>query len=102
MIYTSNGFIVKDLIHVPESKKYAACSFRINSSNIQFRVAHITPKKIGQFVFPKEVLCEKGIISKNSRGGKRAVRIYPPWDQPKSQQAKNTQAWQLNYFSEIT
>ncbi len=52
----------------------------------------------GQFVFPKTVLCEKGIISSNGKEGKRAMRIYPPWDKADNSQAKKTQAWQLQYF----
>jgi hypothetical protein len=52
----------------------------------------------GQFVFPKAVLCEKGIISSSEKEGKRAMRIYPPWDKADNSQAKRTQAWQLKYF----
>ena len=52
----------------------------------------------GQFVFPKAVLCEKGIISSGEKEGKRAMRIYPPWDVTTNSQAKRTQAWQLKYF----
>lgn len=52
----------------------------------------------GQFVFPKAVLCEKGIISSREKEGKRAMRIYPPWDKANNSQAKKTQAWQLQYF----
>jgi hypothetical protein len=33
----------------------------------------------GHFVFPKMVLCEKGIVSTSQKEGKRAMRIYPPW-----------------------
>ncbi len=55
----------------------------------------------GQFVFPKTVLFEKGIVSKDGSGGKRAMRIYPPWDITENRQAKKTQAWQLMYFFEI-
>ena len=55
----------------------------------------------GQFVFPKTVLCEKGIVSKDGKGGKRAMRIYPPWDVAENLQAKKTQKWQLIYFFEI-
>jgi len=55
----------------------------------------------GQFVFPKLVLYEKGFISKEGIGGKRAMRVYPPWDITDSNQAKKTQAWQLQYFFEI-
>ena len=52
----------------------------------------------GQFIFPKSVLCEKGIISSGEKEGKRAPRIYPPWDKADNSQAKRTQAWQLQYF----
>lgn len=52
----------------------------------------------GQFVFPKAVLCEKVIVSCNGKEGKRAMRIYPPWDKADNSQAKKTQAWQLQYF----
>lgn len=55
----------------------------------------------GQFVFPKIVLYEKGILSKEGEGGKRAMRVYPPWDITDNRQAKKTQIWQLMYFYEI-
>ena len=55
----------------------------------------------GQFVFPKTIVYEKGFLSKNGKGGKRAMRVYPPWDIPKNKQAQVTQAWQLQYFFEI-
>lgn len=56
---------------------------------------------LGQFIFPKDVLQRKGFISSDGIGGKRAMRVYPPWDKPDSRQAKNTQNWQLLYFAEI-
>lgn len=55
----------------------------------------------GQFVFPKAVLYERGVISKEGKGGKRALRVYPPWDVTDSHQAKKTQTWQLLYFFQI-
>ncbi|MFI5205624.1 MAG: MepB family protein [Candidatus Paceibacterales bacterium] len=56
---------------------------------------------LGQFIFPKELLLQKGFVSKYGKGGKRAMRVYPPWDITDSSQAKKTQNWQLLYFVEI-
>lgn len=56
---------------------------------------------LGELVFPKNVLLEKGFVSKNGKDGKRAMRVYPPWDVTESEQAKKTQSWQLLYFFEI-
>lgn len=59
-------------------------------------------KQKGQFVFPKSFLVKKGIISTAKKEGKRAFRIYPPWDVTKSKQAAQSQKWQLEFFYEIT
>jgi hypothetical protein len=56
---------------------------------------------LGQFVFPKSILHEKGIISNGNNGGKRAIRVYPPWELNLNQQAYKTQKWQSKYFLEI-
>ncbi|MEV0374706.1 MepB family protein [Streptomyces sp. NPDC050636] len=58
-------------------------------------------RHFGQFVFPRAVLCEKGIVSRNGVGGKRAFRVYPPWVTTTNRQAGNTQKWQLNHFLDI-
>ena len=58
-------------------------------------------KNLGQFVFPKAVLLEKGIISINNTSGKRGIRVYPPWDIPTSKLAEKTQLWQKKYFYSI-
>lgn len=52
----------------------------------------------GQFVFPREVLCRRGIVSLNGSGGKRGFRVYPPWVTTTSRQARSTQQWQVNHF----
>lgn len=137
-IYEPNGFTCNAVICESESQEYGACTFTMNNKIIKFRVAKITPTKIGQFVtlwkrigngpimpydmadtvdlfvinvrdaqnlgqfvFPKDILWKKGFISKDGKGGKRAMRVYPPWDITQSLQAKKTQAWQLIYFVEI-
>ena len=66
-----------------------------------FVVSVRTTEHFGQFVFPKAILFEEGIVSKEGKGGKRAMRVYPPWDVPDNRQAKKTQAWQSIYFFEI-
>jgi hypothetical protein len=55
----------------------------------------------GQFVFPKKVLGDKKIFTKNNIDGKRGIRVYPAWDIAINKQAMQTQAWQLNYFLDM-
>lgn len=137
-VYDPCNFICTDPIPEQESTEYGAATFTINDMNIIYRVAKITPTKIGQFVtlwkrknngpiepfhisdttdffivsarsknnfgqfiFPKTVLHTKGILSDNRKEGKRAMRVYPPWDETTSNQAKKSQQWQSEYFLEI-
>ncbi len=139
LVYEPAGLVFKNLVKDTESQDYAACTFALDKKIIKFRVAKITPTKIGQFVtfykrsssgpiepydlsdqfdllvvsvrdgekfgqfvFPKNVLYEKDILSKDGVGGKRAMRVYPPWDIVDNLQAKKTQAWQLKYFFEVS
>ncbi|MFT5167544.1 MAG: hypothetical protein ACI8P3_002782 [Saprospiraceae bacterium] len=55
----------------------------------------------GQFIFPKSVLADKGIITRNGKEGKRGIRVYPPWDITSNKQAAITKNWQINYFFTI-
>ncbi|AZD86924.1 MepB family protein [Pseudomonas chlororaphis subsp. piscium] len=52
----------------------------------------------GQFVFDQKILASKGIMATNGKGGKRAIRVYPPWVKPVAKEAVRTQQWQLRYF----
>ncbi|PWK30136.1 MepB family protein [Pseudomonas sp. OV226] len=52
----------------------------------------------GQFVFDQKILVAKGVMSIDGNGGKRAIRVYPPWARPVAKQAIKTQQWQLKYF----
>jgi hypothetical protein len=139
ILYDQCDFSILQLHIESEGSEYGACAFIINDSNIKFRVAKITTKKIGQFVtlwkrasdgqtrphdanddvsffvistraknhfgqfiFPKSVLIEKDIFSVNGNGGKRGIRVYPPWDRAENSQAIKTQKWQLQYFLDLT
>lgn len=55
----------------------------------------------GQFVFPKAVLCKHDVISIKGAGGKRALRVYPPWEKSLNRQAQKTQSWQVEYFLDV-
>jgi len=63
-----------------------------------FIVTTTQGNKFGQFIFPKTILYKHDIVSKNNQGGKRAIRVYPPWDIATNKQAQKTQTWQLEYF----
>ncbi len=140
LIYDPNDFDCSSLQKEAESADYGAFTFVLNHSSILFRVAKITPTKIGQFVtvwqrsihdgkikpfhiddpfdffvistrkdnafgqfvFPKTVLCEQGIVEGNGKKGKLGIRVYPPWDVALNKQAQKTQKWQLEYFLEMS
>jgi hypothetical protein len=75
--------------------------FEISDAIDLFVVNVKTETQFGQFVFPKSILIEKGIVS-DKKEGKRAIRVYPKWDFTESKQAQKTQKWQLDYFLEIS
>jgi hypothetical protein len=137
-VYNPSSFVCSEPLREEESAEYGAYVFKLNNFSVRFRVAKITPAKIGQFVtlwkrlhngpiqpyddsdlvdffiintrkeerfgqfiFPKSVLSQRGVFSINGKGGKRAIRVYPPWGITISRQAKKTQQWQLEYFLEI-
>ncbi len=62
------------------------------------KITHSTHS--GQFIFPKSILLVKGILSDGEKDGKRGFRVYPPWDKAVNKQAKQTQQWQLQYFTD--
>ncbi|MFE1171541.1 MepB family protein [Streptomyces sp. NPDC058773] len=66
-----------------------------------FVISSRVGQHFGHFVFPREVLCERGIVSRNGSGGKRAFRIYPPWVETTNRQARTAQTWQVDYFLPI-
>ncbi len=71
--------------------------------NIDFILITVSSnEEIGQFIFPKIILADNGIISDNGKEGKRGIRVYTPWDIVTNKQAEKTQNWQEKYFLMIT
>ncbi|RYZ20863.1 MAG: hypothetical protein EOO16_15175 [Chitinophagaceae bacterium] len=64
-------------------------------------IASQSGNRYGQFIFPKSVLLDRGVITGPRKEGKRGIRVYPPWDIVTSKQAKDTQRWQAKYFVSI-
>ncbi|QNA90527.1 MepB family protein [Massilia sp. Dwa41.01b] len=52
----------------------------------------------GHFVFDRQALIRHGVMSQDGVGGKRAIRVYPPWSLPVAKAAIRAQGWQLAYF----
>lgn len=61
-------------------------------------VAHGDGARHGFFIFPRSALIERGVMSRAGQGGKRALRVYPPWCAPESTLAQRTQRWQAQWF----
>lgn len=50
MIYEPSDLTVKSIQEEKQNSKYGAGTFRLSSRTVRFRVANITPTKVGQFV----------------------------------------------------
>lgn len=61
-------------------------------------IAVFNNNHIGEFIFPKAILLKQKIFSANNSEGKRAIRVYAPWDKTTSVQAAKTQEWQSQFF----
>jgi len=67
-----------------------------------YLIAARKEQNFGVFIFPKEILMQKGILSDEKKTGKRGIRVYPTWDTVESKQAIATQKWQVQYFLELS
>lgn len=65
-------------------------------------IAIKTDNHYGQFIFPKSELLKRAVFTTACKDGKRAIRVYPPWDSAENTQAKKTQKWQLEYFIDLS
>ncbi|HII0954790.1 TPA: MepB family protein [Staphylococcus aureus] len=63
-------------------------------------VAVIDDELNSYFLFPRELLVEKGILASSKYQGKMAFRVYPKWCNQLNKTAGQTQKWQCKYFFE--
>lgn len=69
------------------------------TDDVQFVVISVADSvHRGQFIFNQKILLAKGVMSRNGKGGKRAIRVYPPWSTPTAKDAIRTQQWQTQHF----
>lgn len=97
----------------PKKKGYFVAFWRKNECNVNIPFDYDTTEdiliiniidneKIGQFIFPKNILKEKGVIKSNKAKGKMAMRVYPSWVSNLNPTAKSTQKWQTKYFVDLS
>ncbi|WP_080873309.1 MepB family protein [Oceanobacillus timonensis] len=88
-------FWEKDVNHCNQAYAYSESPNKI--------VISIIDKDLkGQFIFPKSLLLEKGILRTAGNKGKMAIRVYPSWENSLNNAAKKTQAWQAPYFINVS
>nr|WP_243914945.1 MepB family protein [Lactococcus paracarnosus] len=56
----------------------------------------------GQFVFPKSILINQGVLRREHVKGKMAMRVYPTWLDHLNLTASKTQKWQGDYFIDLS
>ena len=57
---------------------------------------------VREFILPKTTLEKKNIFRANGKEGKRAIRVYAPWNKTTSAQAEKTQKWQGQFFVDLS
>jgi hypothetical protein len=70
-----------------------------SAEEVALVIIHVSDgARSGQFVFDKPTLVKRGVMSVDGKGGKRALRVYPPWTTPTAKDAISTQRWQLDSY----
>ena len=77
-------------------------AYQYDSSPDKLIISIIDGERKGQFIFPKEILLEKGILRSPTTKGKMGIRVYPSWETSLNKTALNTQNWQQPYFFEYS
>lgn len=66
-----------------------------------FVIGLIDEEYFGLYIFPKALLLEKNIFSKEGRGGKHALRVYAPGQELSSRAALATRRWQTPFYIDL-
>ena len=56
----------------------------------------------GFFIFPKNELIIRNVLSTILKEGKRGFRVYPSWNKTQNQQADKSQIWQSKFFIDLS
>ena len=70
-----------------------------SDDGVDFVVVAVTDGvRSGLFVFNQAALLAHGVMSRGGQGGKRALRVYPPWSTPVAKDAIKAAQWQMPFF----
>ena len=72
--------------------------FNLNDPFDFYIIAARQEDHFGFFIFSKDLLSDKNILTNSKKEGKRGFRVYPDWTETVNNQAPKTKAWQTNYF----
>lgn len=72
--------------------------FSVNDPFDFYIIAVKQEDHFGFFIFSKDILSEKNILTNSKKEGKRGFRVYPDWTETTNNQATKTKAWQTNCF----
>ena len=73
-----------------------------SDANDFFIITSRKDSNFGLFIFQKNLMLQKGILSDKFKEGKRGFRVYPIWDETTNKQAIQTQLWQTKYFIDLS
>lgn len=65
-------------------------------------IAAAENNRFGIFIFPRNILVEKQILTNSNKEGKRGFRVYTNWNTTENKQAEKTKNWQKNYFINLS
>lgn len=76
--------------------------FTENDSMDCYFIATALEQHSGLFVFPKQTLIDRQILTTAYGEGKRGFRVYPPWSLTENKQATQSKSWQQQYFIDLS